>query len=365
MLRPIAKTCVACAYTWSGASRIVSNRKGRRNVAPFIIGYHRVVEDYNRSRRNTIPSMLISTAMLERHIDWIAKRYEFVTLDEIGSHLESQRPLRKPVAAITFDDGYSDVYHYALPLLTRKGIPAAVFVVSDVVGTSRLQIFDRLYLALLGLQRRPVPLTKTLQDAFSQSKVAPTRVAALPTETEEPVLLMNAILNTLTHGEIAAALDWLEARIPLPSDVEAMAPLTWDMVRSMHAAGMTIGSHTAQHCLLSIETVETVRSELIRSKQTLEGQLGIPVDHFAYPDGRFTPAVIEAVKEAGYKYAYGTCQSGDSRFPLLTIPRKVLWERSCLNALQRFSASIMNCHANWLFDNRNRCEHNHGMKEAV
>jgi len=330
-------------------------------VTPFIIGYHRVVQDYNRSRRNTIPSMLISVAMLERHIDWIAKRYQFVSLDEIGSHLESQRPFRKPVAAITFDDGYSDVYHYAHPLLTSKGIPAAVFVVSDLAGTSRLQIFDRLYLALLGLQRRPLPLAKTLQDAFCQSKAAASRVAELSLQTEEPVRLMNSVLNTLTHGEIAAALDWLEARIPLPSDVEAMAPLTWDMIRSMQAAGMTIGSHTARHCLLSIETVETARNELMRSKETLERQLGVPVKHFAYPDGRFSPAITEAVNDAGYKCAYGTCQSRDSRFPLLTIPRKVLWERSCLNALERFSASIMNCHANWLFDHRNRCEHDHGI----
>ena len=96
--------------------------------------------------------MLISTAMLERHIEWLAKRFAFASLDEIALHLEADRPFRRPVTAITFDDGYSDVYYHAYPLLQRKGIPAAVFVVTGLIGTGRPQIFDRFYLMLQLLQ---------------------------------------------------------------------------------------------------------------------------------------------------------------------------------------------------------------------
>ena len=63
---------------------------------PFIAGYHRVVEDFDWSKKSTIPSMLISTAMLERHIEWLAKRFAFVSLDEIALHLEEDRPFRRP-----------------------------------------------------------------------------------------------------------------------------------------------------------------------------------------------------------------------------------------------------------------------------
>src|SRR5262245_59567815 len=118
MLRSIAKTCYACACAWT--------RAGSR-ACPFIVCYHRVVENFNRSASGTIPSMLTSRAMLEKHIDWIAKRYSFLSLDQIGSRLESGQGFQRPAAAITFDDGYSDVFHHAYPILRRKGIPAAVF----------------------------------------------------------------------------------------------------------------------------------------------------------------------------------------------------------------------------------------------
>jgi peptidoglycan/xylan/chitin deacetylase (PgdA/CDA1 family) len=131
--------------------------------------------------------------------------------------------------------------------------------------------------------------------------------------------------------------------------------MTWDMIGRMHRAGVTIGSHTVSHTLLPTEAIETVNSELAGSRQTLERHLGARVKHFAYPDGRFNPAVVEAVNAAGYRFAYGSCNSRDVRFPLLTIPRKVLWERSCLNALDRFSPAVMS----WVIDRPLRCEHEH------
>ena len=86
------KTCFAYAY--SGAS-VVRGLLPATSIGgcelPFIVCYHRVVENFEKSARHAIPSMLISTAMLERHIDWLAKRYSIVSLDEIGAHLESPR----------------------------------------------------------------------------------------------------------------------------------------------------------------------------------------------------------------------------------------------------------------------------------
>src|SRR5437016_402444 len=123
MLRSLAKTCIACGYSWSGAGRWF---KGTDPTAmPFIVGYHRVVENFNESARRSIPSMLIAARTFEKQLDWIGRRFHFVSLDDIAFHLENERPFSTPAAAITFDDGYADVYHNAFPILKRKGIPAA------------------------------------------------------------------------------------------------------------------------------------------------------------------------------------------------------------------------------------------------
>ena len=72
MLRSIGKTCFACAYTVTRAARRLA-RPASSVSAPFIICYHRVVADFANSAKTSIPSMLISTAMLERHVEWLAK----------------------------------------------------------------------------------------------------------------------------------------------------------------------------------------------------------------------------------------------------------------------------------------------------
>src|SRR4030095_5496505 len=75
----------------------------------------------------------------------IGRRFRFVSVDELGDALEAGQT---DIAAVTFDDGYPAVYETAFPLLKRKGIPAAFFVVTGVVGTSELMLYDRLYLAV-------------------------------------------------------------------------------------------------------------------------------------------------------------------------------------------------------------------------
>src|SRR5579883_2750261 len=158
ILRSLGKTCFAAAYSATQTVYGLTNRAMTSPSMPFIVCYHRVVENFVRSAATSIPSMLISVKMLERHIDWLAKRFAIVSLDDIGRHLQTPGSFRRPLAAITFDDGYGDVYEHAMPLLQRKGVPAAVFVVSDLVGTGKPQVFDRLYILLRTLQSGRLPL---------------------------------------------------------------------------------------------------------------------------------------------------------------------------------------------------------------
>ena len=358
MLRSIGKTCFAFAYTWTDAHRVF--RRDHENMMPFIVCYHRVVEDFERSRANTIPSMLISKRMLERQLDWLAKRFAIMSLDEIGAHLETGRTFHRRAAAVTFDDGYSDVYRHAYPLLRRKGIPAGLFIVTDMVETGRPQVFDRLYLLLQLLRKRGIPLGATVARALQSKDTNRIELSRMLPLHDEPFSLMTLLLNSLPQQRVETVIAALQNHVPIYDDsLDEMTPLTWDMVETMHRGGMTIGSHTKTHLLLTAETTSVARTELAESKQQLESRLNGPVRHFAYPDGRFNSSVVQAVEASGYSFAYGICQSRDSDRPLLTIPRKVLWERSCVNALGRFSPAVMNCQTLGAFELSGRCAHDH------
>lgn len=368
MLRSVAKSCFAYAYSGTTAvGRIFRQPFTVRTHVPFVICYHRVVENFEESSRYSIPSMLISTKMLERHIDWLARRYSLVGLDEIGAYMESPDPsqFRKPLAAITFDDGYSDVYENGLPLLRRKGVPSAVFTVTGLIGTGYPQIFDRLYMSLQDLHSRGK--TDTAIRIVRSFGVPATAMERISGSSYEPVQLMLLLLNALPHDRLDQIISALESNTKYSSRaLDEIRPLTWDMITEMARAGVTIGSHTKSHALLSNENVATTQHELRASRETLEAKLQQPVHHLAYPDGRFNPTVVREANCAGYRYGWTICRTRDAEFPLLTIPRKVLWERSCLNALGGFSSAVMNCHANGALDPEECALHNHkGAPENV
>jgi peptidoglycan/xylan/chitin deacetylase (PgdA/CDA1 family) len=326
ILRLLAKNCLASVYTLSGAHRF--SRAGG-TPGPFIAGYHRVVKDFDAAVRHTIPSMLISAGTFEKHLDWVGRRFRFVSLDDIGSHLESERPFSQPTAAITFDDGYADVYHNAFPILKRKGVPAAVFVVTDMIGTRESLVHDRLYTCLL-------------QTAC------------------DPLSTMTTMLTTMPQTEVVQRLQALEAKLLTgPQHRDELLPLSWDMIEEMQRSGITIGSHTKSHVLLTSERAEEALRQVIESKRSLESRLKRSVNHFAYPDGRFNRCVLQAVRDAGYRFGYSICRKRDSQFPLLTISRKVLWEKACITALGQFSPSVMRCQVDGIFERSGICDHVH------
>jgi len=335
-LRAHVKRAAAEALCRSGADRLWAPAGGPRAL---VLGYHQVVED-EREAASSIPAMIITTSMLERQLDWVGRHFHFVSLDELSRRLESGAADGRPPAAVTFDDGYRDVYERAFPLLQRKGIPAAVFVVTDLVGTARLMTHDRLYLLL-------------------------TRIAA-----SQPPRDAVAAMRGLLESTPSAGLErLLQAHAPALARAEEQFPelqvLDWDMVRTLHRAGFTIGSHTSTHALLTMETPDRVRQELSTSRRRLEDELGAPVRHFAYPDGRFDGAVVEAVAEAGYGFAYTTCRHRDRRRPLLTVPRRLLWENSCRDGAGRFSPSLMRGQVRGVFDLFGRCRRGHRAAAAA
>ena len=338
MLRRLVKTAAASALHWTGVPRRVAGN------TPLVLSYHRVVDDFSQHARHSIPAMLISTKMLERQLDWIGRRYQFVSLDELAAALQAQRQSTRPIAAVTFDDGYDDVYVHGFPLLRRKGIPSAVFVVTNLLAAPDYQNHDRLYLLL---RRR-----------FGERCSAPAALFALLKEFGVPVpasktgaprqvdysQIVNFVLSSISQSSVRRLMQRLEGDRPLELNPAIYhRPLSWENVVAMHRAGVVIGSHTRTHAVLTTEDAETVRGEIDGSRIVLEQKLGASVRHFAYPDGRFNLSTIAAVAAGGYSFAYTTSRQPLGEYPLLTIPRCLLWERSCVDAFGRFSPAVLDC----------------------
>jgi peptidoglycan/xylan/chitin deacetylase (PgdA/CDA1 family) len=342
MIRSWIKTEAARVLCRTGIDQLVGSMSGARRT-PLVIGYHRVVEDFRSSARTSIPALLVSQSMLERHLDWIGRRYRFVDLNELGILLESGRVIEEPVAAVTFDDGYQDFYDHALPTLEKKGVPAALFVVTGLVGSRGAQIHDKLYL-LLARRRGSTPVTAgiPLPDIAGMTPYRATRT----------------LIEAVPLAALRQAIRVMESEDPIPEHKFSHS-VTWEMLDRIRRAGIVIGSHTQTHIVMTNETRECVLDELVGSRQELERRLGTAVHHFAYPSGIYNSASVSAVAAAGYRFGFTTCAHRNAEHPLLTVPRTLLWENSCLDSNRDFSESIMSCQVHRVFDFMAGCRQHH------
>jgi peptidoglycan/xylan/chitin deacetylase (PgdA/CDA1 family) len=92
-----------------------------------VLVYHSVGDDMG--------NLSINKKTFEKHIYRLRKKgFYFASLEEIINYIEGRKDLPRKTVALTFDDGYEDIYLNALPILGRYNIPFGVFIISDLIG---------------------------------------------------------------------------------------------------------------------------------------------------------------------------------------------------------------------------------------
>jgi len=108
--------------------------------------------------------------------------------------------------------------------------------------------------------------------------------------------------------------------------------LTWDDVIKLRDAGWQIESHGHTHKNLPDMDISQVRWELQVSRDMLEKHADVRSKHFCYPRGKYTPEVVQAVKDADYRTAV-SIHAGMVRpmADLWVLPRLAINDRVTFN----------------------------------
>lgn len=77
--------------------------------------------------------------------------------------------------------------------------------------------------------------------------------------------------------------------------------LTHSQVRELHALGIEIGCHSLSHPYLTDLDDTELRDETAGAKGRLEQIVGVPVEHYSCPGGRWDARVANAVTQAGFR----------------------------------------------------------------
>jgi peptidoglycan/xylan/chitin deacetylase (PgdA/CDA1 family) len=104
-----------------------------------------------------------------------------------------------------------------------------------------------------------------------------------------------------------------------------LAPMSWDHLRALGAAGWEIGAHTCSHPRLPEIDDDRLREELVVSREVCEREMGRPCRSIAYPFGHADDRVRAATAAAGYQVAAGLSPSAWVACDRFDWPRVGVW----------------------------------------
>ena len=219
-------------------------------------------------------------------------------LDEIAVGGAAGAP---PFAVLTFDDGYRDNLVHALPVLEKHRAPFTVYVTTGFVERTARLWWVELEEAVRRASRVEVRIgdaALSLPAGTAAEKRAAFKAVYWPLRGGGEDRLL-AVVGELAAGQGVDARGLVENLCMDWREIEALArhPLA------------TVGAHTLSHPRLARLDAAEMRTELGAARTILEGRLGRPVPHLAYPVGDPGSAgrrEFEAAAAFGYASAVTT-----------------------------------------------------------
>ena len=270
-----------------------SDRSERTTTSNRIICLHAVADE-------ALPSgMSTTTDAFRSQLDALLAQGPPATLDAIAAGTAP-----KNAFAISFDDGYANNLHLALPILESAGVPATFFISTEHVRSDRRFWWDEVARLLKHAGsdgvKRPV---LELECAGEKRSWAPSDAAHLMICERQIV----AWFQPRPPEEIELTLDqlreWAGPGVPAPDPAER--PLTVDELLQLAASPLAaLGAHTRHHPCLLTSSPERRKEELSGSRDDIEKWTGVAPTSIAYPFGIWgsdvNEAVVDAARECGY-----------------------------------------------------------------
>ena len=293
-----------------------------------ILMLHRVVPEAElETRLLQKPDFEISVEFFNKYLFRLRDSYRFVSLDNLYSRLKhsSSSPIREPLLAVTFDDGYTDVLTHALPILEKYQIPFTIYLTTGYPDKRIIHISA----AIEDWVRQASHI-----DLRVKSKVLSYDLTTLSQKSQAFQAIETALFTTYNTIE--------EIMNILPVNVAPYRSLglNWEQVKELSENPLcTIGAHTITHPDLTMLSSVDLSRELLISKQRIEFYLKMGVRHFAYPYGRYNCSVVSMAEAAGYETM---CTTMETSLSLDNIDFSRL-PRACVvqNKFQIFSGSAL------------------------
>ncbi len=262
----------------------------------IVFNYHRICGERKKAATDFDDGVIgPSAAQFEQQMAWLKNNSDILNEDDLLLVLENRKTLAKPSAMVTFDDGYIDNYTLAYPILKKHSIPAIFFIPTDSIATRQLGWWD-IIAYLIKKTRKTTVIFEGIEIHLTDPAEAIKYF--LMKKKSEPHEKTRDLLVRLAEA----------CEVPLPSrDTQSVELMSWEHIREISHAGITIGSHTHSHAVLSTLSLAEQKKEMSKSKEILERELGCTIQSISYPVGNYEHFSKETqilAAECGYKLGF-------------------------------------------------------------
>ncbi|MGB6193621.1 MAG: polysaccharide deacetylase family protein [Terracidiphilus sp.] len=279
-----------------------------------IVMYH-YVRDLARSRYPAIKGL--SLERFTRQLDHIQAHYTPVSVEDLIEAVESPATQLPPNAILlTFDDGYTDHFLNAFPMLDARGIRGCFFPPAQAVLEHTVLDVNKIQFVLAAMPDVPALLDQLFLDLeeFRSSFELKSREEyyALVTEVHRydphEVIVLKRLLQRELPGPVRnEVVRRLFARY-VTADEAAFAVelyMSLEQIDCMRRHGMHIGSHGYAHAWLDSLTPAQQVDETDRALHFLN-RFGVRPDNWTigYPYGGYNQSLLDVLRPRGCQLGF-------------------------------------------------------------
>lgn len=307
--------------------------RGRRTGGAGVILRFERVRPPRSARFQPLRPAEITPEFLDRTIRALKRwKYDIVSLDEVCRRAVTLAEPRRFVC-LTFDGAYKDLIASAYPVLSKHGVPFAVYVPTafpDGLGEAWWLALEQ----VIAQEQRISLVMDRNEQRFD---------IATSSEKYQLYAFLESWMRTLAPPDLAFAIKDLCTRYSVDlAGLSRQASMDWDDLGKLAAdPNVTIGSATVNYPVLSNLKEAGASREITMGRAVAQAAFRRDVRHFAYPFGdraSFRRQHVAMAEEAGFASAAsaipGVVQI-EGRTNLQALPR-IAWDgrRHSLRAMR-------------------------------
>jgi peptidoglycan/xylan/chitin deacetylase (PgdA/CDA1 family) len=264
----------------------------------------------------------VTPANFEQQLLLLQEKYSIISVPELIAQVDNQAVAANSVC-LTFDDGYTDNYHVAAPLLEKYKTPSTFFIPTQNLIAQEPFWWDELESIIFDSEKLPSNFVGNIngerielnlddeailsslllkqQNDWTWPHKASTKRCALYLSLWEH---LKPLEHTLLQAELNKLKQWAGTNnVVKPSQL----PMTLHELKAIAAHPLfDIGIHTATHPALSAHSYAVQKHELEENKKHLETYCSTPIKSVAFPYGDYNKTTLDIVRELSLSAAFCT-----------------------------------------------------------